>query len=743
MDSKNFTNNKYSIDNRIIPLFNVPITMKNIFEVKTNKYIDLNKQTEAKGAILRTANNNKEICNLYSKALDKYNSNISVGALAQAGGRKLEESNLEVLNKINLIGEIKEESNNINSIYNNYLNLIDRYLPYFVYYNSFFKLGLFLPRQLFKPQFYTYKYKGNYFPMNLLPESNLRQLIKKFRRGIKTLSKTPFIRKTALKKIIKGNLALIYLSSAMKTATAQKKINRINLIEKYFKLSTNVKINNTSKVSVKKSRKGLMIDNNILPIKPLSIKLKKEIIKNQPFSLEVSSLIENTNKKVIFIWQDKEVKNLLNNIIKKGDSLINELNSLILEKQNMINNNKVNNLFSLEISNNTENHMNDIKLSNNQNNITSPQAPQAPQVSGNVVNDLNNSIYQQNPIKLNYYLNNNPAVISSSVLLNSEEKSEENNTPIINQYLKSMSVYNMKKKGILIHYNNLLSINFVKGSLGYVNKLIFKIQKLLESSFKSMYCLISKPLFIITPDKITIRLFYFLFVPNFLKYKKLIAITKRREEKGFKGRINRNRIKQTKKQFNKFRKLKKDVRIKLRNLSNVALTNVFSNKFKILSLILSKLFKKPVELDLTRLHYAYNDSTILVNLLGIMINKIKLRIIIRRLFEKAVIKNLNKLPIQRSSAAAKLVNTDALSSGQQNNLNWKDSVNIPAFLSGIKIKVGGRLLTQSVVPRQTVKITQRGATQRGKINFLDIARYTRKNKRGAFSITIKSGQNLF
>jgi len=225
---------------------------------------------------------------------------------------------------------------------------------------------------------------------------------------------------------------------------------------------------------------------------------------------------------------------------------------------------------------------------------------------------------------------------------------------------------------------------------------------------------------------------------NFLKYKKLICLSAM-EERGFRNRMNRKRVKQVKKQFNKFRKLKKNVRVKLRNLSNVALTKVFSNKFNILTLILSKLFKKPVELDLTRLHYAYNDSNILVNLLGIMINKIKLRIIIRRLFEKAVIKNLNKLPIQRSNSA-KLVNKDALS---ENNLNWKDSVNIPAFLSGIKIKVGGRLLTQSVVPRQTVKITQRGATQRGKINFLDVARYTRKNKRGAFSITIKSGQNLF
>ena len=99
-----------------------------------------------------------------------------------------------------------------------------------------------------------------------------------------------------------------------------------------------------------------------------------------------------------------------------------------------------------------------------------------------------------------------------------------------------------------------------------------------------------------------------------------------------------------------------------------------------------------------------------------MINKIKLRIIIRKLFNKAMIKN--------------------------NIFNNKFNI-IPAFLSGITIKVGGRLLTHKVVPRKTVKITRRGSSARGKINFLDVTRFTNKNKRGAFSITITSGQNYF
>ena len=61
----------------------------------------------------------------------------------------------------------------------------------------------------------------------------------------------------------------------------------------------------------------------------------------------------------------------------------------------------------------------------------------------------------------------------------------------------------------------------------------------------------------------------------------------------------------------------------------------------------------------------------------------------------------------------------------------------------MNIKVGGRLLTHKVVPRQTVKTTRRGASAKGKINFSDVARFTNKNKRGAFTITISSGQNYF
>jgi Mitochondrial ribosomal protein (VAR1) len=336
-----------------------------------------------------------------------------------------------------------------------------------------------------------------------------------------------------------------------------------------------------------------------------------------------------------------------------------------------------------------------------------------------------------NPVEMSYYnvndiFNFNNRNLNKNNDNNKQHKINKNkffltkvnkklhNKPIINKYLKAISNYNIIKKGIFISYSNIIGFNFKSER----NKLIQNIYILLARSFKAMYCLISKPVFVMTPDKIIIQLFYFLFLPNILKIKK-IQLNKYGKRKKISQILWFKKKNKFRKQYRKFRKIKFNVRQKLRKLSNVVITKVFKNKFKILSNILSRFFKKPVHFELIRLHYPYHDSNILVNLLGIMINKIKLRIIFRKLFEKAVIKSLD------------------LVTGQTNYEI------LPAFLSGINIKVAGRLLTHRVIPRKTVKTIRRGATAPGKINFSDVARFTNKNKRGSFSITVSSGQNFF
>src|ERR1700751_112493 len=152
--------------------------------------------------------------------------------------------------------------------------------------------------------------------------------------------------------------------------------------------------------------------------------------------------------------------------------------------------------------------------------------------------------------------------------------------------------------------------------------------------------------------------------------------------------------------------------------NNNKFLNINKIKLNILCKILSILFNKPVKFELVRLHYPYFDSNIFLNILNILINKIQIRIIMQNFFKKAIIDN----PI---------------------NLNNKYlKFNIPSFLSGIKLKIGGRLMTHKVVPKQTIKIIRKGDLARGKIIFLDKARYTNKNKRGQFTLSISIGHYL-
>ena len=89
------------------------------------------------------------------------------------------------------------------------------------------------------------------------------------------------------------------------------------------------------------------------------------------------------------------------------------------------------------------------------------------------------------------------------------------------------------------------------------------------------------------------------------------------------------------------------IRKKLKILRKVSLIKEYSQEFNVLCQILNKIFKKNVELKLTRLHYPYKNSNILVNLLGLMVNKIKFRLITRRLFKFAIVKSLNKFKFKK------------------------------------------------------------------------------------------------
>lgn len=255
------------------------------------------------------------------------------------------------------------------------------------------------------------------------------------------------------------------------------------------------------------------------------------------------------------------------------------------------------------------------------------------------------------------------AVDAVGIKSHHQHLSDIENNHILIKYLEKLSLNNN-----IADINYVKNINYKNISTNYIGFANTNLYDLLFNSFLAMNSLISKPVFEITNEKVKIHLFMYLFLN-----KKSAADS-----------------------FTKLNKIKLDI----------------------LCQILSHIFKKPVQLELVRLYYPYFDSNIFVNLLSKLINIIQVRVIMKRFFNKAIIKN----PIKISN----------------NNLVIK----IPSLLSGLNIRIGGRLLTQRIVPRKTVKTIRKGTLSKGKINFLDESRYTNKNKRGAYTLVVSIGHYL-
>ena len=318
------------------------------------------------------------------------------------------------------------------------------------------------------------------------------------------------------------------------------------------------------------------------------------------------------------------------------------------------------------------------------------------------------------------------------------------NTPVIEESNAPATVQKEKSTDIVQIVERLNRLKGISGETGYNrkgnNKLIKYSYKLLFYFFKSMYCLISKPVFIFTPDKVVIQIQYFLNIPKFKVFKwysifKYKQIRKYREEliRKNKKRFNGNSRYRSNFGYRKkkihwkvtrtlIRLINKQTNVQniLFNLNKYNLFKVFSLKFKLICDILNKKFNKPVELQLIRLHKPYLDSNILVNLLSLNIKnkKFKTNVKIEKLFQKRVVKNVDDY--------------------QNKSVN-----SIPAFVSGIKIRIGGRLMREYMIPKISTKKYERGASSVGKVNFLDTATITKKNRKGSYTLKISSGQNFF
>ena len=253
----------------------------------------------------------------------------------------------------------------------------------------------------------------------------------------------------------------------------------------------------------------------------------------------------------------------------------------------------------------------------------------------------------------------------------SKNKFKVNMDTFVSKYLKTFSKFNID-----IATSQYLVYNFNNNK----QKIISNITSILKNSFYSMYSIISRPVLDINPNKITIKLFFF------------VSRNKNRRKTGS-------------------------------SYNNLKFLSANHKQLQFLCNNLSKYLKKPVELELIRLYYPYNDSQILANSIGLLSKKIRnrFRTLVDNTFNFSKIKNPTKLIMLKKSRISIL----------------------PSFLTGIKIRLGGRLLSRKVVPRFTVQTFQEGSLARTKANVVTSSRFTHKNKRGIFSITVSVGQGFF
>lgn len=272
-----------------------------------------------------------------------------------------------------------------------------------------------------------------------------------------------------------------------------------------------------------------------------------------------------------------------------------------------------------------------------------------------------------------------------------------------------------------------------KGPLTVVNNVKLQhhkikiINRILVNFFKKFYILISKPVFTITPNGIQISILYYL--PknkNFSKVRssqRIISNTKRsslktRLQKSYwnKFTTNLNLLQANSNNLNTPVSLSSNAKSEQRGFSRSRLT--------FLVLLLSKILKTNVQLEIVRLKYVYHDSNILAQFLGINSHK-------------NTYGQFKNLLWKRVTTQTNSIKTE-LQDRQTNNqhLLHQDDMSPVTKLTGFKIRISGRLARQRVVPKKTVKTTYKGAISPNKYNLVDQATFTGKNKKGAYSIRV-------
>jgi hypothetical protein len=237
-----------------------------------------------------------------------------------------------------------------------------------------------------------------------------------------------------------------------------------------------------------------------------------------------------------------------------------------------------------------------------------------------------------------------------------------------------------------------------------------KANKIIHNFYLRLSSLISTPFYAITPRTVIISLCFYFTEQNLKSY--YSPTVSRLEDPDYSPILGA--IPTEKSRF------KPNLMTRVNNHHSTSLFNLGTDKFLFNSIrtqkllvVLSKLFGKNVKLQLVRLYNPFKDSKILAQLIGLNGKDYKFYKIEDMLFSRAVInKKLNR------------------------NSNLIEFTQMATILNGIKIRLAGRLITQNIVPKNTVTFVERGGFAKGHNNLSDCSTFTAKNKLGTYSVRV-------
>lgn len=361
-----------------------------------------------------------------------------------------------------------------------------------------------------------------------------------------------------------------------------------------------------------------------------------------------------------------------------------------------------------------------INKNKNNSNSTKPKSPQK----------IFNSLFKNN---LN--LNNKPKRIKTKRFKKNNWKilsriEKENNRKIQIQKLgianNTLSMLSLLKKIVFItpqkgiyplhsgHVSNQSYLyNYNSFNQYKHSKWINYLNHILNHFFGTFYALISKPLFLFSQNKLVIYMNYFIpKTPNKLKSRHFWKYNKTAAVKGLD----------------------------------------WNNELKLLINLLSKLLNLKVELKMNQLKYPYMDSHILAKFIALNTNKTAFHKLFTMITQKMITTKTSisdwGFKFRKFNLNSNILEVDKIDNSQQfltiPTLNYgrryKKTVSIhstnPAILTGIRVKVSGRLLTQRVKPKKTINLSEKGGFKKTKKSIVDYALYTNKNKRGAYTVKV-------